>query len=537
MLHDLKISRLAVICVLCAAVVPSAHAAASVRTLGGAGTYSSASSASSAKATGNAGGTSAARAGSVRVSPTSAVKSSAVSGTTSATTSANRSASTQRLSIGKYLGNANSVSGGSSVRPGGTTGGTGGGTTDPGLTGELRSEIDQLQRDVDSLRDSINDKQEAVTFGDYLIMDGNDVYVDIDALRSEFGDTQIDIDFMADDTGLSWFDGKNWNLLVEWANIPGIRGEKGDKGDKGDPGETPDMSNYATLERLNTELAAAVNGLVTSGQLTAALADMVTRAELGAYATTDMLDAKANAEDVYTKAEVYNKAEVDTKIEGIVVGNLDGLEQVLEGKATKEYVDAELDKKADVDASYTKYESDKKYLTEHQSLDGYAKTEDIPTIPTDVSAFNNDAGYLTEHQSLDGLATTVQLADKADKSELDAYAKKDELPTVPTKVSELENDANYVTADTVYTKEQVNEKVADIIAGSVDGLGALASKDQVNTGDIANGAVTKEKLSAAVQDTLDNAVSMDGVDMSKNQVLAVYDGQKTWLEIVEDVTE
>lgn len=29
----------------------------------------------------------------------------------------------------------------------------------------------------------------------------------------------------------------------------------------------------------------------------------------------------------------------------------------------------------------------------------------IPTVPTNVSAFDNDAGYLTEHQSLDGLAT------------------------------------------------------------------------------------------------------------------------------------
>lgn len=34
------------------------------------------------------------------------------------------------------------------------------------------------------------------------------------------------------------------------------------------------------------------------------------------------------------------------------------------------------------------------YLTENDLAD-YAKTEDLPTIPTNVSAFNNDAGYLT----------------------------------------------------------------------------------------------------------------------------------------------
>ena len=66
----------------------------------------------------------------------------------------------------------------------------------------------------------------------------------------------------------------------------------------------------------------------------------------------------------------------------------------------------------------------KGYLTEHQSLEGYAKTSDIPslegyaktsdipTVPTNVSAFTNDSGYLTEHQSLDGYATTQYVDNK-----------------------------------------------------------------------------------------------------------------------------
>lgn len=33
----------------------------------------------------------------------------------------------------------------------------------------------------------------------------------------------------------------------------------------------------------------------------------------------------------------------------------------------------------------------------------YAKASDIPTVPTNVSAFENDAGYLTEHQSISHL--------------------------------------------------------------------------------------------------------------------------------------
>ena len=36
-------------------------------------------------------------------------------------------------------------------------------------------------------------------------------------------------------------------------------------------------------------------------------------------------------------------------------------------------------------------------------------TTPIPTVPKDISAFNNDKGYLTEHQSLEGYAKTTDL--------------------------------------------------------------------------------------------------------------------------------
>ena len=38
-------------------------------------------------------------------------------------------------------------------------------------------------------------------------------------------------------------------------------------------------------------------------------------------------------------------------------------------------------------------------------LSEYAKKSEIPEVPENVSEFNNDAGYLTEHQSLEGYAT------------------------------------------------------------------------------------------------------------------------------------
>ena len=75
------------------------------------------------------------------------------------------------------------------------------------------------------------------------------------------------------------------------------------------------------------------------------------------------------------------------------------------------------------------------YLTAHQDISSkadvattYTKTEVdalIPTVPTDVSAFNNDSGYLTAHQDISGkadAATTLagySIADAYTKTEVD----------------------------------------------------------------------------------------------------------------------
>ena len=89
----------------------------------------------------------------------------------------------------------------------------------------------------------------------------------------------------------------------------------------------------------------------------------------------------------------------------------------------------------------------------------------IPTVPTNISAFNNDSGYLTsipseyvtdnelnskgyltEHQDISHLATkdyVDQAIEDVDVTEqLQDYALKSEIPT---KTSELENDSDYTT--------------------------------------------------------------------------------------------
>ena len=121
---------------------------------------------------------------------------------------------------------------------------------------------------------------------------------------------------------------------------------------------------------------------------------------------------------------------------------------------------------------YTKSEID-------TSLASKADKTEIPTVPTNVSAFTNDAGYLTEHQSLDNYYTKTEsdgiyatqvvvneeiatrIREIRDvKDAIKTKADKSEIPTVPTNVSAFTNDAGYLTEhqslDDYYTKTEVN---------------------------------------------------------------------------------
>ena len=162
---------------------------------------------------------------------------------------------------------------------------------------------------------------------------------------------------------------------------------------------------------------------------------------------------------------------------------------------------------------YTKTEiNNKNYLTEHQSLADYVKTEaltttltsyakktDIPSVPTKLSELTNDSGYittytetdpvwnsekvnyytkteidgknyLTEHQSLADYVKNGELDTKVGEAgyvktealttTLTSYAKKTDIPSVPTKLSELVNDSSFITTytetDPVWNSEKVN---------------------------------------------------------------------------------
>ena len=116
------------------------------------------------------------------------------------------------------------------------------------------------------------------------------------------------------------------------------------------------------------------------------------------------------------------------------------------------------------------------------SLETKANKSEIPTVPTNVSAFTNDAGYLTEHQSLNDYYTKTESDGKYAtqvvvneeiatrireirnvKAAIKTKADKSEIPTVPTNVSAFTNDAGYLTEhqslDNYYTKTEVNSSL------------------------------------------------------------------------------
>lgn len=199
MKNELKISTLSIVCALCATAFSGAYGASTVRTLGGSGTYTSASAAS---ASGSNSGV--ARAGAVRVTPSSgkAVAVTKPSSTTSATSSATSRVSTApRLSLGKYLGNTTTVN-----RPsGGNTG-----SSNPGMSGDkdysqdiadLQKQIDDASKQltdalnaVDKLKDTVESMAiQGVAKDGYISLDDKGMaYLDVDRLGADSSAEVVD---------------------------------------------------------------------------------------------------------------------------------------------------------------------------------------------------------------------------------------------------------------------------------------------------------------------------------------------------------
>ena len=174
-------------------------------------------------------------------------------------------------------------------------------------------------------------------------------------------------------------------------------------------GDDIDLSNYynkSEIDNMEQVVAASINDLNSRINAKPDASDIYTKSEIEqmeqdvAASLNDLntrLGTKANTSDIYTKSEV------DQAIDEAIAGGV-----------------------ADLTNYYTKSESDAKYATQtvvneeiatritairevNTTLESKADKSDIPTVPTNVSAFTNDAGYLTQHQSLSNYYTKSEI--------------------------------------------------------------------------------------------------------------------------------
>ena len=168
------------------------------------------------------------------------------------------------------------------------------------------------------------------------------------------------------------------------------------------------------------------------------------------YITETELNAKGYLTEHQDISNLATKAEVPTKTSQLINdSNFLTEHQDISNLATKEEV-SEVENK--IPTKVSQLENDKGYLTEHQDLTGYAKKTDIPDVSgfiTEIPAEYvtddelNAKGYLTEHQSLANYYTKPEVNELI--PDLSGYALKTEIPTVPTNVSAFNNDVGYLT--------------------------------------------------------------------------------------------
>ena len=247
-----------------------------------------------------------------------------------------------------------------------------------------------------------------------------------------------------------------------------------------------------TPEEVDEKIEEAISGITVSGvteeQMNEAIASAKTEieAEIPTVPTsntaftndagylTEHQSLSGYATTAFVSAFTYDKATIDEKVAG--GGSFDP-SQYYNKTATDALLDEKLDVTAytptDLSNYYTKTEVDNEIISAITDVEA-----EIPTVPTSNTAFTNDAGYLTEHQSLSGYATEQWVEDKhyITGVDLSNYATKAEIPTVPTSNIAFTNDAGYLTEHqslTAYsTTQEVNTMINQSVSGKQDTLSA-----------------------------------------------------------------
>ena len=115
-----------------------------------------------------------------------------------------------------------------------------------------------------------------------------------------------------------------------------------------------------------------------------------------------------------------------------------------------------------------------------QPAGNYALSSDIPTVPTNISAFTNDVGYITSYTETDPIFTNSpaygitnnDISNWNNKSNFSGnyndLTNKPTIPTVPTNISAFTNDSGYITNNVndlsnYYTKTEINALLTSLV--------------------------------------------------------------------------
>lgn len=252
MKKELKFVSASIVGIVCASLMSPSFAASSVRSLGGAGTYTGTTSAAKAATSGSA--VTAARAGSIRVDSGTRVNTGAALRTPST-----RSATAPRLSIGKYLAGASALGNGKvdvDLSTNDTVTNIQGNITDlkdsmSGLTndiGDLTVNVEQLQKDLDAINDAIDTEFEvSYENGTLTITHGKDEPVEISIFDPVKAEEEL-------------------NKMIE-SKIPEVN--------KYTAGNLIEISEDNKVSAIVSALGSETNGLATTSDVTGYVTDYV----------------------------------------------------------------------------------------------------------------------------------------------------------------------------------------------------------------------------------------------------------------------
>ena len=512
MKNDLKISILSIACVLCTSMAMPAFGASSVRSLGGAGTYSSASSAASVKS-GSASAadktTGSVRGGSVRVNSTSAKDTSGVRASSS------RVSATPRLSIGKYLAGSSAVSGG------GSNDKVDGELSDNGnlqqririleefmgfgSTGDnIPEQFDAIQVDVEKLKDDLA-----------ALSDGQvtDVTYASGVLTVVKGGDEIVYNLADDFAGMSAIAALETSLddlqsrLEGYAKLSDLNGylKSADLSDL----EDAVAGLTAADVSMNSAIAALQGGMITEDALNTKLAELKS-ADADLQAAIDALENALPSTD-----GLVNKDYVDGVIEGLKAADgalQDAIDAIVAPDVNKAYVDAAIDSlNAAIDGLGAADAAMEQTVAELRALIANAATkEEIKGFVTSsaVDAKINEAiAGLASQEEIKGFVTSGKL-----QEEIAKLATKDEI-------------ANFVTSNDVSTA--IENATKDLLTAD-DVVDFVKSGDMTTA--IANatsGLATKKELADAKSE-LDEAIKKidaGDVDLTNYYTKSEIDGK------------